>query len=579
MWTALALALAATVSDRVPIGTVVGDLRFTDTRYLRRALAELGPRKALVLVFTTTDCPLVGRYLPRLAELERRYRPLGVRFVAVDVGRGDSIVETAAQALERGCEFPFVKDFDGELVGALGVERTPEAVVLDGSSRLVYRGRIDSQYRLGGANPAAGREDLVRALEDVLAGRAVEVAETPVDGCAIEALGPPLVEPVPTWTGGIARIVERACADCHRPDSVAPFALLTHRDASDHAEMIAEVVRVGRMPPWYANPSFGSFANAPKIDEAERDALVAWALGGAPKGEGGELVLEPRGPTNAWRIGEPDLVVEQALASELPADGYVPYRYVVLPRAFAHETWVDAVEIRSDNPRVVHHANLAHVRLTEMFDAEDFITGHVPGGDPLVCDPGTAVRIPAGSLLALQVHFVTTGKPEKAKLSVGLRFPRARVDRELRHFQIHSSRFEIPPGAPAHRVAAKRRFEADATGVGMFAHMHLRGRDMTFLATYPDGTSETLLQLPNYSFDWQQSYRWSAGAQKFPAGTRVDVVAHFDNSAFNPYNPDPAAAVRPGEQTFEEMMYGFLFFTEDGQHLALDIEPATGRSR
>src|SRR5688500_9265699 len=108
MWAAFALAAVLVSGDRVPIGGVIGDLRFTDTRYLRRALSELGPRKAFVLVFTTTDCPLVGRYLPRLAELERRYRPLGVQFVAVNVGRGDDIVEIAAQALERDCEFPFV---------------------------------------------------------------------------------------------------------------------------------------------------------------------------------------------------------------------------------------------------------------------------------------------------------------------------------------------------------------------------------------------------------------------------------------------------------------------------------------
>jgi mono/diheme cytochrome c family protein len=579
MWAALALsALLSLAGERVPLGAAVGDLRFTDTRYLRRALSELGPCKAYVLVFTTTDCPLVARYLPRLAAMEARYRPLGARFVAVDVGRGDSLVEVAAQAVDSGCAFPFVKDFDGELVEALGVERTPETVVLDGSRKLVYRGRIDSQHRLGGTSPSAGREDLARAIDDVLAGRAVEVAETPVDGCAIEDLGPPRVERELTWTGGVGEIVGRACAQCHRPDSVAPFALLAHRDAADHAETIAEVVRQGRMPPWYANPAHGSFVNAPRIDDDERDALVAWALAGAPKGEG-ELLLEVPAEAAGWRIGEPDLVVEQGLASELPADGFVPYRYVVLPTIFAHETWVEAVEIRSDNPRVVHHANLAHVRLVERFRADDFITGHVPGGDPLVCDPGTAVRIPAGSLLGLQVHFVTTGRPESAKLSVGLRFPRARVERELRHFQIHSRRFEIPPGEPAHRVAARRTFERDATGVGMFAHMHLRGRDMTFAATDPDGEREVLLQLPNYSFDWQQSYRWRPGERKFRAGTRVDVVAHFDNSAFNPYNPDPSATVRPGEQTFEEMMYGFLFFTEDGERLALDIDPTTGRAR
>jgi hypothetical protein len=269
--------------------------------------------------------------------------------------------------------------------------------------------------------------------------------------------------------------------------------------------------------------------------------------------------------------------LEQAGTSTLPAEGYIPYRYIVFPHVFAHDTWVDAIEITSDNPRVVHHANLAHFRLTEKYKAENFLTGYVPGGDPFVCDPGVGALIPAGSILGLQTHFVTTGQEERARLSIGLRYPRGVVQQRMRHFQIHDSRFEIPPFAPAHQVRAQRKFRADALGVGMFAHMHLRGRDMTFHATYPDGRDEVLLRVPNYSFDWQQSYRWAPRTQRFPAGTVVDVVAHFDNSRFNPYNPDPTAAVRFGQQTMDEMMYGFLFFVEEHERLELTIDPTSGK--
>jgi hypothetical protein len=177
------------------------------------------------------------------------------------------------------------------------------------------------------------------------------------------------------------------------------------------------------------------------------------------------------------------------------------------------------------------------------------------------------------------VHYVTTGKPENDRISVGLHFPRSTVERQLRNFQIHNSRFAIPPGAGAHVVRAHATFEHDVTGVGMFSHMHLRGRDMTFRATYPDGRDETLLVVPNYSFDWQQSYRWAPGVEHFPAGTRIDVLAHFDNTAFNAFNPDPTATVRFSEQTDGEMMYGFFFFTEDAEQLGLDIDPSNGHVR
>ena len=129
-------------------------------------------------------------------------------------------------------------------------------------------------------------------------------------------------------------------------------------------------------------------------------------------------------------------------------------------------------------------------------------------------------------------------------------------------------------------MTATRTFAADSTGIGMFSHMHLRGKDMTFRAIYPAMSgkrTKSLLAIPNYNFDWQISYRWAAGQKKFPTGTQYEVTAHFDNSAFNPYNPDPKATVKEGEQTFQEMMYGFLFYTHDDEQLGLEIDPKTGR--
>ncbi|MEZ5979687.1 MAG: redoxin family protein [Planctomycetota bacterium] len=573
----------------VAIGSVVPDLGFTDERRLPRRLSELGASTATVVVFTTVDCPIVARYLPRLSELEARYRDRGVRFLALDVGRGDEIVEIAQQRLDSGCSFPFGKDQDGDVVRALGATRTPEVCVLDAERRLVYRGRVDSQYRFGGARPDAGRADLERALLDLLEGRPVEVPSTSVDGCLIEDLAPAAryaayadLASVPprtalTWAKDVAPIVRRACQDCHHDGTVAPFPLVEYRDVARRAAMVAEVVRDGRMPPWFASPEHGEFVNSRRLSAEERDTLVAWALAGAPRGDAADEPPAPVFDDTGWRIGEPDEVVVQAVATQVPADGYVPYQYVMLPRVFFEDTWVEAVEIRPDDRRVVHHANLAHVKLTEKFRESNFMTGYVPGGDPLVCDPGTALRIPAGSVLGLQVHLVTVGEPRDVRISVGLRFARGVVDRELHHFQIHDTRFAIPPGAPAHEVRAARTFRGDATGIGMFCHMHLRGRDMAFRATRPDGSQEPLLVVPNYDFDWQQSYRWAPGTMRFPAGTRVDVVAHFDNSPFNPYNPDPTATVRNGEQTYQEMMYGFLFFTHDDERLGLRVDPANGR--
>src|SRR5262249_9810074 len=130
-------------------------------------------------------CPLVQRYLPTLTKLEADYRGKGVQFLAVSAAEDDTLVDLAALAVEHGTPFPFAKDMRGMMLDALGVERTPEVVVLDAERKLRYRGRIDDQYRPGGSRPAPTRNDLKEALDEILAGKEVSVPSTTVDGCKI----------------------------------------------------------------------------------------------------------------------------------------------------------------------------------------------------------------------------------------------------------------------------------------------------------------------------------------------------------------------------------------------------------
>jgi hypothetical protein len=188
------------------------------------------------------------------------------------------------------------------------------------------------------------------------------------------------------------------------------------------------------------------------------------------------------------------------------------------------------------------------------------------------------VRIPAGSALALQAHYVTTGEPEVDRLRVGLRFPRVPVQKEMKVAIVADFRFQIPPGAVAHPVKAVRTLRDDAVGIGMFVHMHLRGRDMVAIARTPDGGEETLLLVPNYNFDWQQSYRWAPASKTFPRGTKIEALAHFDNSRWNPFNPDPAQTIRFGEDTTDEMMYLFLFWVARDEALGLTVDSKSGRA-
>ncbi len=569
----------ATSDESVKIGQKVADFTFKDIRYLPRQLADFGDKKAFVIAFTTLDCPLVQRYLPRLKALDEAYRDQGVQFVAVNVGAGDDLREVAYQAMRVDANFAFVKDFDGTVARALGVSRAATVVVLDGDRKVRYRGRIDSQFRLSGDRPDAGREDLKMAIDDVLAGRDVAVAETAVDGCLVNLSKPSAPTTPVTYAEHALPLLQKHCQDCHHTGSEAPFALMSFQDAVDHGPMIAEVVSEQRMPPWYASREHGEFTNRRGMSAEERALLSAWVQGGCQQGDAAKAPAPRVFADNKWKIGngKPDVIIKAPL-QKIPATGYVDYRYLVLPQPFPQDTWVQGVQILPSNSKCMHHCNMLYMKLGEKPGNENFITGQVPGGDAMILDNNVAYKIPAGSVLMLQVHYVTIGEETSDQLSVGLYFARDLVQKNLKHSTVTNLTFKIPPGAPHHEVRAARELKSDVTGYGMMTHMHVRGEDMTYRAIYPDGREELLLAIPNYNFDWQMAYRWPLNKQKFPKGTKIECVAHYDNSPFNPFNPDPKKEVEEGQQTFQEMMYGFVFYTDDHENLNLTIDPKTGHA-
>jgi thiol-disulfide isomerase/thioredoxin/mono/diheme cytochrome c family protein len=578
VWTLGAGAAVQTPPPPAAIGTVIDNLTFKDIRYLPRSLDDFKDKKALVLAFVNTSCPVGLRYFPKLNRLEQKYRSQGVQFLGVFVAPEDAISHIATLGVELRLELPLVKDFTGDSARKVGVTTVPEVVVLDAERRLRYRGRIDDQYRVAGSRSEPTRNDLVEALEDVLAGRPVRVATTPVDGCPITwPTEVEVTEPV-NYADHVAPILRKHCIECHRPDTAAPFALLNYRQVVNRAKVLAEVVREERMPPWYASPSYGHFANRRGLSEQEKATILAWVKAGMPSGDEAKLPpLPPEivAPKSRWLIGEPDLVLTTA-KYDIPAEGTVEYKYAIMPYVFTQDTWLEGVQILPENPKVVHHANLAYLVLGDRFRMENFITGFVPGGDPMKLDPGIAFKIPKGSVVGLQIHFVTTGQPQTGQLKVGFRYARSVVQKQLHFMLFADRRFAIPPGAPAHRVEVSKTLARDVDGLALFSHMHLRGRDMSFIATRPEGKTETLLVIPNYNFDWQMPYRWVPGTMRLPKGTKLDCVAHYDNSAFNAFNPDPKATVRDGQQTEDEMMNGFFFYTYSDEKLNLRIDPKTG---
>jgi hypothetical protein len=336
------------------------------------------------------------------------------------------------------------------------------------------------------------------------------------------------------------------------------------------------------MPPWYASPEHSKFRNDPTIPKEDRQKIAHWVQTGMPEGDPAKGPAPKVYEDTKWQIGKPDLVVTMSQTHDIQADGYVPYHYVILPYVFLKETWVEAIEILPDNRSVVHHCNMAYGSVAGGAGKQTFITGYVPGGQPMDLShfgEGVAFRIPAGSVLGFQIHYTTTGKPEKCQISVGFRYPKGKVHKQTHHVILDTGRFKIEPFHPAYPVADDDVVKEDVTLLGLFCHMHLRGKDMTFLAHLPDGQTETLLEIPNYNFEWQLGYEMNYGDKQLPKGTRLEAVAHYDNSPFNAYNPDPKRVVPYGQQTYDEMLNGFVFFTYDNEDLNLTIDPRTGTAK
>jgi hypothetical protein len=444
-------------------------------------------------------------------------------------------------------------------------------------------------------------------LNALLVGLATSLTVVAIGHAQQQSRTPAADASAPTFSHDVAPIMFNKCASCHRPGEVAPMSLLSYSDARPWAGAIRQKVSTRAMPPWHADPAHGTFRNDLRLSDREIDTIVRWVDGGAREGDRAALPPRPTFP-EGWQIGAPDAVFEMAQEFEIPASGEIPYQYFEVPTNFTEDRWMQAGEVRAGDRAHVHHIivyvrepgrtarpNVVSVRPILNNATEPAVAAPAPrppaaaaatarppaqggrppgGGDAMLVNwavgedapihaPGTAKRIPAGSTLVFQVHYTTNGKPGRDRSRIGLIFAKEPPQREVRTGLITNAVFAIPPGAANHPVEAEATFNEDVKIYSLHPHMHLRGKDMTYTATYPDGRQEILLRVPQYDFGWQTDYAL-AQPLTLPKGTKVRVAAHFDNSPANRANPDPKATVRWGDQTWEEMMIGFFTYTVEG---------------
>jgi peroxiredoxin len=550
------------------LGKPIAKIDLKDVDGKAWSVADLKGKKATVVVFIGTECPINNAYMPRLAELHKEYAEQGVQFLAINSNKQDTAAKIAAHVKEYEIPFPVLKDRGQAIADAFGATKTPEAFVLDADLKVRYDGRIDDKFGLGFQRAQPSRDDLKLALDDVLAGRKVAEAECPVAGCWIGrgAKSAKIQSNAITYTKQVSRIIQNRCQECHRPGQIGPMALMTYNDVADWSEMIREVVSDKRMPPWHADAKHhGQFKNERALSQEDYDTLLAWIDAGCPKGDERDLP-KPREFADTWYLGKPDVVFNMTEEYPVPAKGGkkgVKYQYFFIPTNFDEDKWIQAAECKPGNRAVVHHI-IAYVftgqgkgGLTEDGLANGMIGGYAPGDIGFAYPEGAAKKLPKGANIVFQVHYTPNGVATKDRSSVGLVFAKKPPKVEVKSRAIGNMWFLIPPGDGNFEVKSQTEFKQDVIIYSLLPHMHLRGKDFKYDIVYPDGKTVTILNVPRYDFGWQATYHLKEPL-RLPAGTQIKCLAHFDNSKNNPWNPDPTAKVMFGEQTWEEMMIGFV---------------------
>jgi mono/diheme cytochrome c family protein len=364
----------------------------------------------------------------------------------------------------------------------------------------------------------------------------------------------------PTFAKDVAPIFYAKCVECHRPTMFAPMSLVKYDEARPWARSIRNRVATRTMPPWGADPAHGVFKNDPRLSDKEIATILAWVDGGSPKGNDADLPAVPKF-VDGWTIGQPDVVFAMKEPFQIPATGTVDYQYIRIPMDIKEDKWLAAIEIKPQARTQVHHVIAFTVPAgSEISEGAVLGAGNIGGVTPnkpgVVFDPGVGRLLQGNSDLVLQMHYTTNGEATSDKTEVGVRFLKEAPQWQQRGGSVLQPRFVIPAGAPAHEVRGSRVLQADTIITSFTPHMHMRGKDMTYTAKYPDGRTEVLLSVPRWDFNWQITYQL-AEAKRLPKGTEIEVVAHFDNSPENKFNPDPTKDVRWGDQTWEEMMIGF----------------------
>ncbi len=575
-------ALSTVVAIQAQAGADrIGNFALIDHKGVYHQLQKYGDSKAVVIIATASNCEENIEKLHKYRLLRTTWEKQGISFLAINSGAGDSAADVRLMDDLHNFDVPILLD-DSQLVAeSLGLSKAGEIVVLEPTrSQILYRGGLDTdpvRARPGlDIEGVEGTTDFADVLAKAVAGDAASISRT----ITTDAVGCELQFPArskhasaaPDYATEVAPILEEKCVSCHVEGGIAPFAMDSHMMVQGWSPMMKEVIMTKRMPPAQVDPNVNHFTNARYMSAEELQTLVHWIDAGSPRGENDSdplALIEP--PDSVWELGEPDYIVDVP-AFTVPATGVLDYENVTINLPFEEDVWVKSVQHLPGDRRVLHHL-LSYIvpadYAEEIVEGEndnyrEFLEGYAPGKDEAVTYPeNTGVFVPKGSAVQMSLHYTTYGKEAIDSTKLGLYFADAQPEHQYSTYSLsHGGKnIQIPPGVADHEMRASHVFEDEVMLHGLRPHMHYRGKRMRFSVVYPDGTKEQIINVPDYNFAWQPTYRLSE-PMLLPAGSRVMIEGAFDNSQYNLGNPDPAAIVRGGAQSWDEMFIGYLSYNK-----------------
>ncbi len=560
----LAAALSVLLSAGAPAhAQYVGDFALLDHTGKFHQLSYYGDEQAVVLAVHRAGLDATARSLSQFRALRERYADQPVRFFMINAMAMEDRVTVAAAVSRQGLDVPVLLDSAQLVAQRLALQHVGEVMVLDPErQRLTYKSTLEPSHA----------QDLVAAIDARLAG-----APSPDQALVVPAAEPVATadrltfpvrdalnrEPV-SYSRDIVPILKENCVVCHTEGGIAPWAMTSHRMVQGFGPMIKEVVTTRRMPPGQIDQHLSKpIRDVAGLSPLEQQQLIHWIDAGAPIDGSDDPLTEVRPAPGKFTMGEPDLVY-RIPAQEIPATGVLDYRYVPLKLNLEQDVWVRAMEFVPGDRQVLHHviaylqspADRSREGRRDTVARGESVGGFAPGRVGEDFGPEGGRLLQKGANLLLQMHYTTSGRATVDETEIGIYLHDAPPKYVMKEVVAAQRRFMVPPHAKEHQLQGEQLIERDAYLHAMMPHMHYRGKYMNYTAVYPDGTSERLLSVPRYDFNWQFNYELKEPVF-LPAGTRLIASGAMDNSSRNRGNPDPTRPVHFGLQTQHEMFFGF----------------------